>query len=128
VHDRVNALVKHLGHLDLATALDQRFAAGRGYEGVAQRYFFAETAAVDHIDEQTLVAGCRCVHCARVEQDTALVTVHGNKLGCRRAPRPRSRPRPPRQAVPGRRLPAGRRRRLASVKQLVRLGALHVAA
>ena len=34
-----------------------RFAAGRGYEGVAQHYFFAETAEVDRIDEQTLVAG-----------------------------------------------------------------------
>src|SRR5262249_13395388 len=81
VHDRVDALVEHLGRLDLATALDRRFAAGRGYEGVAQGRFFSETAAADHIDEQTLVAGvpgASTVH--EVDTGTALVAIHGNKL------------------------------------------------
>jgi ribosomal protein L16 Arg81 hydroxylase len=131
VHDRVDALVRHLGHLDLATALDQRFAAGRGYEGVAQRYFFAETAAVDHIDEQTLVAGvpgASTVH--EVEHDTALVTVHGNRL---RMPASTATALAAASTRPASRagdfLPdEGADRSLASVKQLIRLGALHIAA
>src|SRR5262249_37612858 len=79
--EKVAALIEHLGNADLAAALDKRFADGRGYEGVAQSHFFADTAAVDGIDEQTLVAGvpgASTVH--EIDNGTALVTVHGNKL------------------------------------------------
>jgi ribosomal protein L16 Arg81 hydroxylase len=131
LQDRVDALVEHLGRLDLARALDQRFAAGRGYEGVAQRHFFAETAAVDRIDEQTLVAGvpgASRIH--EIDQGTALVTVHGNKLrmpeGTATALTAASVTAPVRA---GDFLPdQGSDQSLASVKQLIRLGALHIAA
>jgi cupin superfamily protein len=81
LHERVDALIAHLGRLDLAASLDRRFAVGRGYEGVAQRHFFAETAAVDRIDEHTLVAGVPGASTVlEVDQGTALVAVQGNKL------------------------------------------------
>jgi ribosomal protein L16 Arg81 hydroxylase len=131
VHDRVDALVEHLARVDLATGLQQRFAVGRGYEGVAQQHFFAETAAADGIDERTLVAGvpgASTIHPA--DNGTTLVTVHGNKL---RMPETiavalvsASGVRPVRAGdfLPG----DGAERSLASVKQLVRLGALRVVA
>jgi ribosomal protein L16 Arg81 hydroxylase len=131
LHDRVEALVEHLGRLDLGGALDRRFAAGRGYEGVAQGHFFAETAAVDRIDEQTLVAsvpGASRIH--EIDQGTALVTVHGNKLrmpeGTATALTAASAAAPVRAGdfLPG----EGSDQSLASVKQLIRLGALQVAA
>jgi ribosomal protein L16 Arg81 hydroxylase len=128
-YDRVHALTKQLGELDVATALEQRFAAGRAYEGVAQHHFFAETAAVDRIDEQTLVAGVpgACtVH--EVDQGTALVTVQGNKLkmpeSTASALTAASAAKPFRA---GEFLP-GDGASLASVKQLIRLGALRIAA
>jgi ribosomal protein L16 Arg81 hydroxylase len=129
VHERVNALIKHLGHEDLTSALDRRFAAGRGYEGVAQRYFFTETAAADRIDEQTLVAGvpgASTVH--EIENGSALVTVHGNKLkmpaSTATALAAASAAQPVRAGdfLPG----DTADRSLASAKQLVRLGALKV--
>src|SRR5262245_52209855 len=131
LHERVDALVEHLGHLDLAAVLDQRFEAGRGYEGVAQRRFFAETAAVDHIDSQTLVAGvpgASTVHA--VDGGTAVVTIGGNKLkmpaGTATALVAAATARPFRA---GEFLPAdGADRSLASVKQLIRLGALRATA
>jgi len=132
LHDLVDAFVEHLGRADLAAALDGRFAVGRGYEGVAQRHFFAETAAVDRIDEQTLVAGvpgASIVH--EVDQDTALVTVHGNKLrmadSTANALAAASTTLAPFRAADF--LPDdGADRSLASVKQLIRLGALRIAA
>lgn len=129
VHDRVNALIKHVGSEDLAAALDRRFAVGRDYEGVAQRYFFSEMAAVDRLDEQALVAGvpgASTVH--EIEDGSALVTVHGNKL---RMPESTatalwaaSTTQPFRAGdfLPG----ESPDRSLATVKQLVRLGALSV--
>jgi hypothetical protein len=127
VGDRVDALVEHLARVDLGTELQRRFAAGRRYEGVAQRYFFTETAAVDRIDEQTLVAGvpgASTVH--EVDNGSALVTVAGNKL---RMPQSiatalSSATQPVRAGdfLPG----GGADRSLASVKQLIRLGALRV--
>ena len=105
-------------------------AAGRGYEGVAQRHFFTETAAVDHIDENTLVAGlpgAATVH--EADTGTALVTVHGNKLrmpeSTATALTAASGTQPFRAGdfLPG----DSADRSLASVKQLIRLGALHVA-
>jgi ribosomal protein L16 Arg81 hydroxylase len=131
LHDRVDALIKHLGHADLVTALDARLSAGRGYEGVAQRHFFAETAAADLIDEQTLVAGvpgASTVH--EVSQGTALVTVHGNKLrmpdstASALAAAASARPFRAGDFLPD----DGAERSLASVKQLIRLGALRIAA
>ncbi len=131
LHDRVDALVDHLKNLDLATALDRRFAAGRGYQGVAQRRFFTQTAAVDTIDEQTLVAGvpgASTVH--GIDNGTALVTIHDNKLRM-----PESIATALASAVNAQPLPAGAflpddsaDRSLATVKQLIRLGALHIAA
>jgi ribosomal protein L16 Arg81 hydroxylase len=127
VRGRVNALVEHLARLDLGAELQRRFAAGRGYEGVAQRYFFTETAAVDRIDEQTLVAGvpgASTVH--EVDNGSALVTVHGNKLrmpeSIATALSSATRPVPAGEFLPG----DGADRSLASVKQLIRLGALRV--
>jgi ribosomal protein L16 Arg81 hydroxylase len=130
VKERVDALMQHLGNADLAAALDQRFADGRSYEGVAQRHFFAETAAVDGIDEQTLVAGvpgASTVH--EIDNGTAVVTVRGNKL---------KMPESVATALAGASttlpfragdfLPdSGQDQSLANVKQLVRLGALHIA-
>jgi ribosomal protein L16 Arg81 hydroxylase len=131
VHDRVVALIKHLEQEDLATALDRRFAAGRGYEGVAQRYFFTEMAAVDGIDAQTWVAGvpgAATVH--EIDNGSALVTVHGNKLrmpeSTATALAAESTTQPFRA---GDFLPGGSAEQsLASVKQLVRLGALNITA
>jgi ribosomal protein L16 Arg81 hydroxylase len=129
LHDRINALMKHVGDADLTSALDRRFAAGRGYEGVAQRYFFRETAAADRIDEQTLVAGvpgASTVH--ETDNGSALVTVHGNKLkmpestATALAAASSARPFRAGDFLPG----DGADRSLASVKQLVRLGALKV--
>ena len=131
LYDRVNAFIEQLGQADLATALERRFAAGRGYEGVAQHNFFADTAAVDLIDEQTLVTGVPGVSTVHeVDQDTALVTVHGNKL---RMPERTAtaltaastlRPFPAGDFLPD----DGADRSLATVKQLIRLGALRIAA
>jgi hypothetical protein len=131
LHDRVDAFIEHLGRFDVDNALDRRFAAGRGYEGVAQGHFFAETAAVDRIDEQTLVAGvpgASTVH--EVDNGTALVTVRGNRLrmpeGTATALTAASTSQPFRA---GEFLPDdGADQSLASVKQLIRLGALHIAA
>jgi len=130
VKERVDALVQHLGNADLAAALDQRFADGRSYEGVAQGHFFAETAAADGIDEQTLVAGvpgASTVH--EIDNGTAVVTVRGNKLkmpeSVATALAGASTTRPFRA---GDFLPdGGQDQSLANVKQLVRLGALHIA-
>jgi ribosomal protein L16 Arg81 hydroxylase len=131
VHDRVKSFIEHLGFVDLAAAVDQRFAVGRGYEGVAQGNFFEQTAAVDWIDEQTLVAGvpgASTVH--EVDNGTALVTVHGNKLRMSQsiatALAAASTARPIRA---GDFLPdEGADRSVANVKQLIRLGALSVTA
>jgi hypothetical protein len=128
--EKVDALVQHLGEADLAAALDQRFSCGRGYEGVAQRHFFAETAAADRIDEQTLVAGvpgASTVH--EIDNGMALVTVNGNKLkmpaSVATALAGASTTRPFRA---GAFLPDDDGDgSLANVKQLVRLGALHIA-
>jgi hypothetical protein len=129
LNDRVDALTKYLGHADLAAALDRRFAAGRGYEGVAQRYFFTETAAVDRIDEQTLVAGvpgATTVH--QIDDGSALVTVHGNKLRM-----PANTATALLAGSTGPPFPAGHflaaagpQQSLSTVKQLIRLGALSV--
>jgi len=131
LHERVDALIERVGHTDLEAALDQRFAAGRAYEGVAQRHFFAETAAVDHIDEATLVAGVPGVATVQDTDDgTALVLVHGNKV---RMPESiasalaAASNGPPVKA--GDFLPADAGEgSLTSVKQLIRLGALALAA
>jgi len=126
---RVDALLGHLADLDLAAALDRRFAAGRGYEGVAQRRFFSETAAVDHIDGNTPVAdvpGASTVH--EVDGGTALVTIEGNKLrmpestATALAAAAASRP-----LRAGDFLPGDAYRSVATVKQLIRLGALRIA-
>jgi ribosomal protein L16 Arg81 hydroxylase len=127
LYDRVSVLIKQLGDDDLPSALDRRFAAGRGYEGVAQRSFFAEMAAIDRIDEQTLVAavpGASTLH--EVDNGSALVTVRGNKLkmpeGAATALWAASTTHPFRAGdfLPGESVD----RSLATVKQLVRLGAL----
>jgi ribosomal protein L16 Arg81 hydroxylase len=132
LRDRVNALIEHLGSLDLAGALDRRFEAGRGYEGVAQRCFFTETAAADRVDKETLVAGvpgASTVH--ELDQGTALVTVLGNKLKMPEtiaiALSAASATQQPFRA--GEFLPDdGVDQSLTSVKQLIRLGALRMAA
>jgi ribosomal protein L16 Arg81 hydroxylase len=131
LHDRVNAFIEHLGQLDLANALDRRFAAGRAYQGVAQQHFFTETAAADRIDEHTFVAGVPGASTIdRVDKGTALVTVHGNKLNMPERTATAlaaASTTPPFRA--GDFLPDdGPERSLASVKQLIRLGALHIAA
>jgi ribosomal protein L16 Arg81 hydroxylase len=129
LYERVSVLIKQLGDDDLPAALDRRFAVGRGYEGVAQRYFFSEMAAVDRIDEQTLVAavpGASTVH--EIEDGSALVTVHGNKLrmpeGTATALWAASTTHPFRAGdfLPG----DSADRSLVTVQQLVRLGALSV--
>ena len=82
------------------------------YEGVAQRHFFTETAAVDRIDKQTLVAGvpgASTVH--EVDQGTALVTVHGNKLKMPETTATALAAASTTRPFRGRRVPAGRRRR-----------------
>lgn len=81
LHDRIDAFVEHLGQLDLADALGQRLAAGRGYEGVAEHHFFAETAAVDSIADGTLVEGVPDSSTFHGGSDgSATVTIRGNKL------------------------------------------------
>jgi ribosomal protein L16 Arg81 hydroxylase len=129
VHDRVDALITQLKGVDLAAALDQRLATGRAYEGVRQQHFFADTAAVDRIDEQTLVAGvpgAATVH--EIDQGTAVVTVHGNKLGMPASVATAlaaASTTPPFRA--GDFLPEeGVEQSVANVKQLLRLGALAV--
>jgi ribosomal protein L16 Arg81 hydroxylase len=128
VHHKVEALIGQLARVDLAAALDRRFADGRGYEGVAQRHFFADTAAVDRIDEQTLVAGvpgASTVH--EVDNGTALVTVHGNKLKMPASVATALAGASTRPFRVGDFLPEdGADRSLANVKQLMRLGALHL--
>ena len=131
IRDRIDSFVEHLGRLDLPTALDKRFAAGREYAGVAQRHFFAETAAVDHIDESTLVAGVpgsATVH--EADNGVSLVTVRGNKL---RMPESIATALAATSSAPPFRAGdflahEGADRSLDSVKQLIRLGALSVAA
>jgi hypothetical protein len=130
LHDRVDTFVEQLARVDLAGALAGRFAAGRAYEGVAEGRFFAETAAADRIDEQTLVSGVPGVSTLHeVDRGTALVTIHGNKLRM-----PETTATALQAAATARPFRAGDflpgdppDRSLASVKQLVRLGALRIA-
>lgn len=130
LRERIGTLIEHLGRVDPAGSLDQGFAAGRGYEGVAQRYFFAETAGVDRIDAHTLVAGVPGVSTVHeVGEGTALVTIGGNKLrmpegtAAALAATATARPFPAGDFLPD----DGADRSLASVKQLIRLGALRIA-
>ena len=128
VRKKVDALIDQLQTVDLAAALDQRFADGRAYEGVAQAHFFADTAAVDRIDAQTLVAGvpgASTVH--EVDNGTALVTAHGNKLKMPANVATALAGASTRPLRAGEFLPDdGPDRSLANVKQLMRLGALYV--
>ncbi len=131
LHDRVDALVEYVGRVDLAWALEGRFAIGRGYEGVAEGRFFSETAAADRIDEQTLVAGVPGASTVyEIDKGTALVTIHGNKLrmpestATALAAAATTRPFRAGDFLPD----DGADQSLTSVKQLVRLGALRIAA
>jgi ribosomal protein L16 Arg81 hydroxylase len=127
LHNRVDALIAHLKDSDLAADLGRRFAAGRGYEGVRQGTFFADTAAVDRIDEQTLVAGVPgAVTVHEVDQGNAVVTVLGNRLSMPESVATAlaaASTTPPLRA--GDFLP-GDDASLANVRQLLRLGALAI--
>jgi ribosomal protein L16 Arg81 hydroxylase len=127
--DLLAALADHLGRAEIAGALDRAVATGRAYEGVRQGHYFQEMAAVDRIGRDTMVAavpGTATFHGA--SDGLALVTILGNKLKMPEATASAL-------AAAGGAMPSragaflsdgGADASLASVKQLIRLGALRV--
>jgi cupin superfamily protein len=131
LREKVSALVDHVTNADLAGALDRVVAAGQGYEGVVEGHFFQEMADVDGIADGTLVCGVPDSSTFHGGSDgTALVTVRGNKLRMSEATAmalAAAHTAPPFRAgdfLTG----DDATDSLTSVKQLIRLGALRVAA
>ena len=131
VKEKLRELASRLDGLDIRDALGRVVSAGRSYEGVGRGSYFQEMAAVDHLDEDALVVGVADSVTFQGSADgVAVVTVGGNKLrmpaGTASALRAAASGVTPFRAADFLQDRTAEHS-LASVKQLVRLGALRVA-